>query len=501
MAKASKAAAAPAPMSSGYAVPVFDGGMTFKEVGSSGLRQFGGYVREEFLPQLQGRQAARVYREMSDNSAVVSALLFSIVQSMRKVEWRTVAASDKPEAVAGQEFADSLREDMSHTWEDFITDALSMLPFGYAPHEIVYKRRLGRKPPGAKEAGQPSPSSNYDDGRIGIRKLPIRGQDTVLKWFIDPNGEILGLTQQPYVGPTVDVPIEKLLLFRPTAHKNNPEGRSILRSGYRSYYFIKRLEEQQAIALERMSGVPVVDVPNALLEDAAAAKPGAVAALNAWKKLATNVRIDEQMGLVLPSDRYPGANGAPSTERIYDFRLVVPSGRVTADFEAPIGRYTLNILMTCLADFIQLGHAARGTQSLAVSKVDMFMGAIEGWLNAIAAVLNRHLLPRMWLLNGLDLDTMPQYVPDLAQRVDLDALSNFVLRVAQAGMPLFPDEEIESYLRDAAGLPDISDDDAYAATAAAEGEGDATLNKILLASIARRVKQARAPVRARPARK
>jgi len=60
-------------------------------------------------------------------------------------------------------------------------------------------------------------------------------------------------------------------------------------------------------------------------------------------------------------------------------------------------------------------------------------------------------------LNAMNLDQQPKIKPDLAQRVDLDVLSNYVLRLAQAGMPLFPDEDIQSYLKDAAGLPDIDD--------------------------------------------
>jgi hypothetical protein len=40
--------------------PVLDGGMTFKEVGSSGLRQYGGWVREEFSPNLRGRQGVKI---------------------------------------------------------------------------------------------------------------------------------------------------------------------------------------------------------------------------------------------------------------------------------------------------------------------------------------------------------------------------------------------------------------------------------------------------------
>lgn len=496
--------------SGGWPVPAFDSGMRFRDMGSTGLRQFGGWVREEFTPQLLGRQAARAYREMLDNSSTVGAIMFAITGSMRKVEWRVEPASDKADAQEAAEFADSLRDDMSHTWEDFVTEALSMLGYGFAPHEIVYKRRVG-----PKRAGSPFPSSKYNDGRIGVRRLPIRGQDTVLKWFFGANGEILGLTQQPWIGPLIDLPIEKLLLFRPSQHKGNPEGRSILRTAYRSYYFIKRLEEQEAILFERLSGLPVVRVPNTLLELAtgANADPNAVTALEAWKKLVTNVRIDEQMGVLLPSDTYPGANGAAGSVPMYDFKLETPqSGRASLDADTPISRHKLDILTSVLADFILLGHEAHGTQSLAIEKVDLFLQAVEGWLNALAAVLNRHLLPRVWALNGLDLELMPRYVPDLAQRIDLDVLSNFVLRLAQAGMPLFPDEELETSLRDAGGLPDIADGAARTALLAAmesdnagagagdgngKGQDHSRLEKMLLASIARRRDHIGGPIKVR----
>lgn len=435
-------------------VPQLNSGMLFADVGSSGLRAFAGWVREEFLPELIGRQGARVYREMADNSPIVGAVLFAIQGVLRKAEWRVEPADNTPEAQQMADFVEGLMNDLSHTWEDFISEALSMLQYGYAPHEIVYKRRNGRR-----GFNSPTASSKFDDGLIGWHKLPIRGQDTVLKWFFDPNGKVLGLTQQPWVGPLLDVPMEKLLLFRPQTHKNNPEGRSILRTAYRSYFFIKRLEEQEAVLYERMSGLPVMKVPNALLEAAGAGDPTAITALQAYKKLVANVRIDEQMGLLIPSDTFPGTNG-PSTVPMYEFKLETPtSGRANLDSNTPIERHKKDILTSILCDFIEMGHTSRGAQSLAETKVDLFMQAAEGWLNSIAAVLNRHALPRLFALNGLDEDMMPEFVPDMAQRTDLDALSNFILRMSQAGMPLFPDSDLESYIRDAAGLPDAAEGD------------------------------------------
>lgn len=491
-------------------IPAVTYGMEYKDVGVPGLRAFSGWVREEFLPQLLGRQAAQKYREMMDNSPVIGAIMFAVISTMRKVEWRVIPADDSGAAQAEAEFVESCMHDMSSTWEDVVVENLSMLGYGFATHEIVYKRRLGREPgPDPARPGHMLPKSDYDDGLVGWRRLPIRGQDTILKWFFDENGQVKGVTQQPWTGQIIDIPIEKLLLFRPSQHKGNPEGRSILRTAYVPYYFVKRLQEQEAIMGERMGGLPMVKVPSTLIEAANSGEAGAVAALNAYKRMAINVRIDEQMGIMLPSDMWEGPNGV-STAPKFSFELVTPQGGrgQAMNFSETITRYNTLIMTSVLADFLMLGHTAHGTQNLAVEKVDLFFQAVEGFLNSNAAVYNRHALPRLWALNGKDPDLMPTIEPDMAVQLDLDMLSQFVLRLSQAGMPLFPDDELQSYIRDAAGLPDVTDDAALQAAGltpeqlAMQDEQAAAmleqaknppegppgnLEKMLLASIARRM--------------
>ena len=452
--------------------PMMNAGMTFAEVGSLGLRAWSGWVREEFLPELIGRQGAQKYREMSDNSPTIGAIIYAIKSTMRKVEWRVTPAgaeenkATSPEAQEAADFVQSCMDDMTHSWEDLVDENLSMLVYGYAPHEIVYKKRMGRDPGmDPNNPGEELPKSEYDDGRIGWRRMPIRGQDTVLKWFFDRNGQIKGLTQQPWIGPLLDIPIEKMLLFRPWTHKNNPEGRSVLRTAYLSYYFMKRLQEMEAIVGERLGGVPVLQVPSYIFDAANSGDAKAVAALQSYKKIATNVRVDEQMGIVLPSDVWTGPNGAASAAKQFEFQLVTPTGRPMGgfDFDKTIQRYSTYMFTSVMADFLMLGQRAHGTQSLADNKVDMFFQSIEGYLNSMAAVYNRHALPRLWKLNGFDFENMPKITPDLAQRVDLDVLSNFVLRMSQSGMPLFPNEELQTYIMDAAGLPDVVDEEALQA--------------------------------------
>ena len=463
----------------GWKAPELSYGLSFADYGSYGLRQFSGWIKDEFLRELQGREGARTYREMMDNSSIIGAMLFTVQQAMRKVEWRVNPAIDNnAEADKYAAFADSLRYDMSHTWDDFVVEFLSMLPYGYSVHEIVYKRRLGAEPGKFRQnrrvfeqevedvydEDEDLPSSQFDDGLIGWRRLPIRGQETILKWFLDKNGQITGVTQQPYVGTLIDIPMEKLLLFRPASHKNNPEGRSILRNAYRDYYFVKRLEELEAILFERMGGFPCLYLPSALIDKAASTNtsdPDVQAAQRAftmYKNAITRVRVEEQMGLLLPSDPFRDEEGKPMNLRMYEFQLVTPQhGRQTVNPDQTIERHSVQMMMTLLADFIKLGHEVRGTNNLAMTRVDMFYAAIEGWLNAAAQVLNRYALPRLWKMNGFPIETVPEYIPDMPQRLDLDSLGAFIKNVAAAGMPLFPDDELEMYVRDAAGFPEVEE--------------------------------------------
>src|SRR6516165_695222 len=457
----------------GWRAPDLSYGLNFSDYGSYGLRQYSGWIKEEFLRELQGREGARTFREMMDNSSIIGAMIFTIQQAMRKVTWRVESAVDNSaEADRYAAFADSLRGDMSHTWHDFVVEMLSMLPYGYSLHEIVYKRRLGPVPKAPKSeeerpVGEPDdiPISKYNDGLIGWRRLPIRGQETVIKWFLDDNGQITGVTQQPWVGTLIDIPIEKLLLFRPTSHKNNPEGRSILRNAYRDYFFVKRLEELEAILCERMGGFPVIYLPGNIIDKAASTNtsdPDVAAAqrtLTYYKGAIGRVRLDEQMGALLPSDPWRDEEGKPLNIRMYEFQLVTPQhGRQTVDPDKTIERHSTQILMTLLADFIKLGHEVRGTNNLAITRVDMFYAAIEGWLNAAANVLNRFALPRLFKMNGFPEDMVPKFVPDMPQRLDLDSLGAFIKNIAAAGMPLFPNDEIEAFIRDAAGFPELDDE-------------------------------------------
>lgn len=417
------------------------------EIGSTGLEQTGGRIHEEFLPELQGKRAIQAFKEMSQNDATVGAMLFAVEMLIRQVEWRVEPASEDAGDVEVAEFVDGCFEDMSATWDDTLSDILTMLPFGFSLLEEVYKVRNGR-------AIDPSLGSKFDDGRIGWKKLPTRAQETIESWVFEPETqELLGVIQVARPRwQTVEIPMSRLLLFRPTAHKANPEGRSVLRSAYRSYFFKKRIEEIEAIGIERdLAGMPTALVPPAIL--ATNATPEQKQLLAKIEEMVRNVRRDQKEGLIFPLARDEKGN------LTFEFKLLSTGGRRQFDTGKILDRYARNILSTMLADFIMLGQGATGSFALAESKTELFAVAIGSFLDAIAAVFNRFAIPRLLRLNTFTFDEPPVLTHGDIESIDIEKLSESVLRFSNAGMD-FSDEATQRHIRTQLGFPEPDGADA-----------------------------------------
>lgn len=409
------------------------------EFGTTGLRRSGGYINEEFLPNLRGSRAAMVYREMADNDAVVGAILFSMDKIITRLDWHVEECGDSKSQIAAAEFVEECLNDMSDSWDSTLSSILSMLVFGFSYHEIVYKKRGGY-------TNDPKTRSKYNDNRIGWRKWAIRAQETLNHWLIDEDGGIQGMVQMdPSGGGIRTIPIEKSLLFRTSTQKNNPEGRSMLRNAYRSWYFKKRIEEIEAIGIERdLAGLPVAYVPPEYLSSNASADQQAV--LTAVQNIVTNIKRNEQEGVVFPVVFDDAGN------RMFDLTLLSSGGSRQFDTDTVITRYDQRIAMTILSDFILLGHERVGSFSLGASKIDLWTMAVDSVAKSIAEVINQHAIPRLMRLNGFNDEDSPRIAYGEVSHVDLRELSEYISKLTAAGL-LMPDERLEEFLREVAGLP------------------------------------------------
>jgi hypothetical protein len=422
-------------------------------LGDTGLRQYGGYLAEEFLKELRGLNGAKTYREMQDNDPIVGAVLYAITMMIRQCKWNFQACDDSIEAETAKTFAEEVFNDMSVPFSTVIEEACTMFTYGYAPMEIIWKKR------GGPDATDGASRSAYSDGKIGIRNISLRAQNTIVKWTIDPiDGSIDGMWQQPIARPMVMIPIEKLLLFRTTDERNNPEGRSALRTAYRPWYFKKRIEEIEGIGVERdLAGLPVAYIPGQYFDPSADAMQKQT--LNAWKRLITQVRRDQQEGILLPSDR--DSHG----QLMFDIKLLSTGGSRTFDTTKIIDRYNRAIATSVLADFIFLGQQSVGSFALSSDKTALFATAVGAFTQKIADTFNRHLLPRLWKLNGMELEYMPKLMPADLEKPNIAELGTYLQQLTGAGAQLFPDRDLENHLRDIAGLPPMPEE-------ASEDEGD-----------------------------
>lgn len=421
--------------------------VNLSEQGMTGLRYTEqGSINEEFLPKLQGKQGVKVFTEMRDNDPVVGSILFAIDTAIRQVTWDVTPNLDaEGRANDDAEFLRQCMEDMSHTWEDLVAEILTMVVFGFSLFEIVYKKREG---PDGEHA------SDYDDGKIGWRKLATRSQDSIDHFEFDNKGGVKAVVQKPPPDyKDIKIPIEKLLLFRTTTVKGNPEGRSVLRNAYRPWFYKQRMEEIEAIGVERdLAGLPVAYVDAAILDENASESDKKV--LEAIKKIVSNIKRDAQEGVVWPMVH--DANG----HQLYDLKLLSGGGSRTFDTSAIIDRYDKRIAQTVLADFIMLGQSGgQGSFALASSKTNLFAQALGAWLKNIEGVLNTFAVPRLFKVNGMEATHLPQIQHGDIEKPELAELGAYLNQLAAIGVPLFPNAELEEFLLDAASMPQPTEEE------------------------------------------
>lgn len=416
-------------------MPNDDKPMEFMEFGSTGLRRSGGTINEEFLPQLQGTKGFKVYREMRDNDPVIGAMLYAIDKVITRLEWK-IEGEDERTAV----FVEECLHDMSDSWDATLQNILSMLVYGWSFHEIVYKIRRG-------DTGDGKTSSRYSDNRIGWRKWPVRAQETLQEWMLDDRGGIQGMVQtDPAIGVMLRIPIEKSLLFRTTTNRNNPEGYSLLRNAYRPWFYKRRIEEIEAIGIERdLAGLPMAYVPPEYLSNTAT--PAQKVVLRAITEIVQNVKRNEQEGIVFPAAYDEHGN------RVFDLTLLSASGTRQFDTGAVIQRYDQRIAMSLLSDFLLLGSDRVGSFALGASKVDLWTLAVDSIAKTIAETVNQYAIPRLLKLNAMRSDRLPYLTYGQVSSVELTEVAEYVSKLVGVGA-IMPDRNLEDHLRTLGDLPD-----------------------------------------------
>jgi hypothetical protein len=382
--------------------------------------------------------------DSSVNSAVTA-----IEDLISQAEWEVQAPNDFPTRQQ-KERTEHIRQcmhDMTHTWEDFINEAISFLYYGFSLHEKVFKVRRGNK---GKH------KSKYDDGLVGWAKLPIRSQDTITKWLWDDEGrELVGAEQQvsniyteygtANFTQAKKLPSNKLLHFIHNKKRGNPTGKSALNSCLISWTYKYSIEEFEAIAVSRdMNGIPVFYLPPEYLSpDAPADKK---AARDGYQNILRNFQANEEAGLLLPR-----LIDETTKQDIFGFELIGVQGGKAHDTDKIIKRKSNEIMMTFLADVLRLGQDGTGSFALASSKTNLLAVKVSKLLRQIEDVINNDLIPQTFKLNGWDDVDLPKVVAGDIEEESLDELSKFIQRMVPVGA-LEVDKPMSDMIRKRIGL-------------------------------------------------
>jgi len=426
-------------------------------LGFSGLKQFGGVIDEEWHPKLRGTYGPKLFREMSDNSSVIGSIAFIIQALVRQVDWRVEPASADRRAVEEAAFVESCLIDLSHTFEDFISEVLSMFPYGWSLFETVYKIRRGPD-------GEPSTRSSFTDGKIGWRKIALRAQDTLDRWeFDEEDSGLRGMWQaDPSTGKTAFIPIEKAILFRTSTYKNNPEGRSLYRNAVVDYFYLKRISEIEAIGIERdMTGLLTMEVPEELLRpDAEASARGLLSAL---QTMLGQLKRDEREYAIVPPEL--DKEGKPTG---YKLKLLSTGGRRQIDTNEVKLYYKVNILQTVMAQFIQLGMTGVGSFALSSDQTNLFAVALGSFLDIIGSTFNRFGMARLMTLNSVPRELWPTLEHGDIESQPLAEIGAFIQSLATSGIDV-TDDALARKLFEIAKLPQPEADEDHVEMKKASG--------------------------------
>jgi len=418
-------------------------------LGVPGLTRFDRDIYEEILPQLQGRRGARVYREMRENDATIGASVFIVDSFIRQTQWMVQEnPSGHPQAA---EAAACLRrniEGLRVPWTTFMSQAISFIWFGWAGFEKVY--RTGK------------------DGRLEWDSFAMRAQDTLDGWDFDEHDELRGMWQlsPPHYIRTF-LPSWRMMFLRFDFMKENPEGRPLLRSAYRSWWFLKRLQELEVIGVERdLVGLPKMELPVSYFDAVISAEKQAQ--LDAFFKLLQQIRRNSNEGVLVPAETLP--NGQPSG---FKLSLIASGGARQIDVSAIIVRYEQRIAMTLLTQFLFLGMDKVGSFSLASEMTNVFAVALGAILGEVQSIVNRDPVAELMALNGFPEEAWPSWIHGDIEKTDIRGLAEALFKLAGAGF-ITPDTTLEDYLRTIARLPEREERAGGGSSAEREGMDEET---------------------------
>lgn len=314
--------------------------------------------------------------------------------------------------MVGEDSAPPQRTAHRFSWHNHLREALLSLTYGHMFFEQVYRIR--------------------PDGLADLRKLGMRHPRTLIEIRVARDGGLEWIEQNPppvvpgQSGPVapVKIPVDRLVAYVHEQEGGNWLGESLLRSAYKNWLIKDRLLRVQAQTIDRNGmGIPVYE-----------GAPGETD-LSEGKKMATAYRAGESSGAAVP-------DGAK-------LRLLGVEGALP-DADPVVRYHDEQIAKGALLHFLTLGTQT-GSWALGTTFADFFVLSLQTEAEFVRDVGQAHVVEDIVDVNWGPDEPAPQLIfEEIGGHQQATAAA--IKQLVDAKI-LFPDRELEEFLRRSFGLP------------------------------------------------
>ena len=403
----------------------------YNPFGSTGTEIFAGYYDEDYLDALKNNERADVFDKMRRSDPQVKMCLSAVKNPIKSATPEIHAAGDdffyKNDARLIEKV---LFESMATPFSRFLSEALTMIEFGYSMFEVTHKNFVDNP-------------VRDDEGTIilnsftGIRNISWRSPKTIEKWNLNhETGDLESVLQLAYgdLSRDVTIPAKYLLLFTLDREGSNYEGISALRPCYGNWFRKNNFNKINAIGIEKFAvPTPIATIPQG--KPASTQYTKLITALEKYTTHQSNYLIKpEGFDIDLRTNSYD-----PSK------------------VEASIENEDKRMVKAFLANFLELGMSGTGAYALSNDLSDFFLTGLEFIAEEIADQINKNIIPEIVKMNFGPRDKYPTLkfsgISDKAGKELAEILS--ILSTSQI---LTPDDTLEKHLRKRLGITEMSDE-------------------------------------------
>ena len=420
-------------------------GLVSPELGNLGVSVDFQSIYEDSLKELKFPYSLKTFDQMA-KSSVVASVLSAVNTIAGQADFYVESYDQSDTHLSRKKFLEQcLFYDMKTSFNQVVKDSLTSTQYGFSILEKVFRERRYEE------------GSLYDDGRIGIKYLPLRSQKSIDEFkYNDMNRELAYVTQTltsgnlfPLTKTSVKLPVDRILFFKVNPSSNYPHGRSPLADAYMSWRVLEELRGIETVSANRnLNGIPHLSCPSEIMDESSD-DPEDRLRVTKLKQQMSRISTGEQAYIITPSDRYDQTEGASAQ---YDFKVVTGSSSHLTALGSIISRYKNEVFQAMCADILTIDDGQSASSSLTNNKQTMFNMFVEARLREFIEVINNDLIPDLFARNGWDITKTPKLKYDRVEKLTVAEMAKAIQQLsATSTIPITP--ENTNYMAEVFGFP------------------------------------------------